>query len=532
MIKRLPISAFRLPLIAAIYLCAYILLDRYSNVGSFGVAWRPSTGLGFALMLVYGRKMAPLLFLAPVLARVLNQGLALPLWLAVIDAAIIGGGYVLATLALLRPGLRFNVALLSLRDIFVFLVAAIVSSAAVAAAVAGTLLAAGLLKTADLSSIMLQYWIGDMTGIAIVGTFAVLALTRERFILSDWRAAAKATLMALIIALAVGSARDEQLQLFFLLFLPITWIAVSSGLEGVALALMVTQIGLVAALRLSDVSVADIAAMQARMAVLAVTGLVAGALVTETRNAEQKLRENQGAIARLSRLGSMGELAIAVAHEVNQPLSAAGTYSRLVTEQLADETLKDTSIVATAEKATAQVERAALVIKRLRALVRLGRSELSPIAIGQIVQEALDLVRPALERSNIAVHVEIDDTLPPVMADSVQIGQVLINLLRNAGEAITGAAMSEGTISLTASSANPGFAEIAVQDSGPGFAAGLTEAAPVLFESNKAEGLGVGLFLCRSIVESHGGALRLDTAGAGARVSFTLPFAERAADDG
>jgi two-component system sensor kinase FixL len=530
--RRLPLSAFRLPLIGAMYLLAYVLLDRYSNVGSFGIAWRPSTGLGFALMLVHGRKMAPLLFAAPLVAGVCNPGMPLPVWLAIIEAGLIGGGYVFATLVLLRPGLNFSAALLSLRDVFLFLLAAIVSSAAVAAAVGGALFAAGRLEAGDLTSIMLQYWIGDTTGIAIVGTFGLLALTRDRFILSDWRSAAKAAVIALLIAVAVGSARNEQLQLFFLLFLPITWIAVSSGLEGIGIALLVTQIGLVAALHFSDVSVADIAAMQARMAVLAVTGLVAGALVTETRSAEQKLRENQAAITRLSRLGSMGELAIAVAHEVNQPLSAAGTYSRLVTESLADETLKDPGIIRTAEKATAQVERAALVIKRLRALVRLGRSELSPIAIGQIVEEALDLVRPALERSNIAVSVEIDDTLPPVMADRIQIGQVLINLLRNAAEAITGGAMSERGISLTASRMGPGFAEISVADTGPGFPAGLVRTGPVLFETNKAEGLGVGLFLCRSIVESHGGALRLDSCGTGACVSFTLPFARGDADGG
>lgn len=530
--KRSSHSAFHIPLVGIIYLCAYVLLDRYSDIGSFGIAWRPSTGLSFCLVLLYGRRMLPLLFLAPLLAEMVNPGLVLPVWLAIVEAVIIGGVYALATLTLLSPGLKFNAALLSLRDVFTLLIAAIISSTTVAAASTGVLFAANHPEAADLTSIALQYWIGDITGISIVGTFGLLATTRERFILSDWKAAIQVAIMALVIAVAVGSARDEQLQLFFLLFLPITWIAVSSGLEGVGIALLVTQTGLVIALQLSDMSAVDITALQARMAVLAVTGLVAGALVTETQNAERELRENQAAIARLSRLGSMGELAIAIAHEVNQPLSAAGTYSRLVTESLANETLKDPTIIATAKKATKQVERAAVVIKRLRALVRLGRSEMAPIAIEEIVQESFDLVRPVLMRSNILVDVEIAEGIPAIMADRVQIGQVLINLLRNAAEAITGAAMSEGNITLTASRKNDRFAEISVSDTGPGFSPSLTASGPNLFASNKAEGLGVGLFLCRSIVESHGGAFCLETMEVGARVVFTLPFAEVSAHDG
>jgi len=356
-------------------------------------------------------------------------------------------------------------------------------------------------------------------------------ITRERLIKPDWQAALQVAIILFALAVAVGSAEKERLQLFFLLFLPITWIAVSSGLEGVSMALLVTQIGLIAALQFFPEPMIDFTALQARMLVLTVTALVAGALVNENRRADQKLRENQAAIAKLTRLGSMAELAIAIAHEVNQPLSAAGTYSRLVTESLADETLKDPTIIITATKATAQVERAADVIKRLRALVRKDHGELSSVPLDTVIREALDRLRPILERRTIVIGVEIAPDLPPALGDRIQVEQVLFNLLRNSAEAITNATLNHGRITVQAERANAQLAQIRVIDSGPGFPAEIMR-APTLFSSTKADGLGVGLSLCRSIVEAHGGSLRIESTKNGACVSFTLPFAEASRYDG
>jgi hypothetical protein len=185
----------------------------------------------------------------------------------------------------------------------------------------------------------------------------------------------------------------------------------------------------------------------------------------------------------------MGELAIAIAHEVNQPLSAAGTYSRLVTEALGSEELSDPRIIATARKATAQVERAADVIRRLRALVRLGRSELSPTNVELVVQESLDLIRLVLERGDITIAVYADKYLPPVMADRVQVEQVLFNLLRNSAEALASAAPAKRRITIRASRVSAQLAEISVSDTGPGFPKDVIGKAPTLFSSQKADGL-------------------------------------------
>jgi two-component system, LuxR family, sensor kinase FixL len=524
--KLSPTINFSLPAAGFLYLCAYVLLDLLTDAlfaEKIGVTlWHPSVGLSLCLMLLWGTRALPLLFIAPFLAEVAVSG---NLALAAMEATAAGVGYSLAIILLLHPKVRFDTSLGSLREVFILITAAIVSSAVVSASYMAMLLAAGVLQSTEFSASALRYWVGDMVGIATVAPFGLLAIMRERLIKPDWQVALQVAIILFALAVAVGSAEKERLQLFFLLFLPITWIAVSSGLEGVSMALLVTQIGLIAALQFFPGPMIDFTALQARMLVLTVTGLVAGALVTENRRADQKLRENQAAIARLTRLGSMAELAIAIAHEVNQPLSAAGTYTRLVTESLAGETLKDPTVIVTARKATAQVERAADVIKRLRALVRKGHNELSSVQIDTIVRESLDRLHPILERRTVVISVQIEPNLPPALADRIQIEQVLFNLLRNSAEAITNAALSHGRITVEAVRASAQLAQIRVIDSGPGFPVEILRAPPP-FSSTKADGLGVGLSLCRSIVEAHGGSLRIESTKNGACVSFTLPFAE------
>jgi C4-dicarboxylate-specific signal transduction histidine kinase len=262
------------------------------------------------------------------------------------------------------------------------------------------------------------------------------------------------------------------------------------------------------------------------MLVLTITGLAAGALVTERRRAEFQLRLQQDAQARLARLGSMGELAAALAHEINQPLTAAGTYARVAAHALAlGGTPPDVAREA-ANKAVGQVERAAEVVRRLRALIRLGRSEIAPVAVGRIVQESLELLRPEIDRRNITVREELARDLPLVMADVLQVEQVLINLVRNSIEAISGADVARGSVVIEAIRDEAGLVEVRVHDNGPGFEKEQVEAPLVPFATTKADGLGVGLALSRSIIEAHGGRLWVGKQSQGAVVHFTLPTSE------
>jgi C4-dicarboxylate-specific signal transduction histidine kinase len=204
---------------------------------------------------------------------------------------------------------------------------------------------------------------------------------------------------------------------------------------------------------------------------------------------------------------------------------AAGTYARLVVDTLQAGPGKDATVVETASKAANQVERAAEVVKRLRALIRLDQSGRAPVRIERIVQETLALCQPNLDRHNVIVSVALDEKLPPVLVDLLQIEQVLINLLRNAIEAFSEADRRDGAITIEASPSGHDAVEVRLRDNGPGFAneTALDQVPPLL--SAKPEGLGIGLSLCRSIVEAHGGRMWLSGAAPGAIVHFTLPRA-------
>jgi C4-dicarboxylate-specific signal transduction histidine kinase len=246
--------------------------------------------------------------------------------------------------------------------------------------------------------------------------------------------------------------------------------------------------------------------------------------VTEHRRVQFQVRLHQDSLARLARLGSMGELAAAVAHEINQPLTAAGTYARLVADTLRSGDGDKAVMVETAGKAAAQVERAAEVVRRLRALIRLDQTGRAPIDVERIVRETLELCQPDLDRYGIRTRVALDSGLPHVLVDLLQIEQVLLNLVRNAIEAMHG--LGGGGVITVEATRTGDTVELAVSDTGPGFPPEVVAEEFLPLSSTKEEGLGVGLSLSRSIVEAHGGKLALGGDAHGARVLITLPVAK------
>lgn len=516
--------------IAVVYLAAYLLLDRISFIepyAHFGITpWSPGTGLSFPLVLLFGRRMIPFLFVAPLLSDLIYIQPPLPLPVTLLSSLLIGGSYSAALAFLLRPGLRFDPKLSSMRDLELLGLVAAISAAFVALSYVAMMTAAGLLPFKGFAAAALRYWVGDLIGIMVVAPFGLIALTRRRVLRLSTETGLQLAAIISALALVFGYVEEQQFQLFYVLFLPIIWMAVRSGSEGVAVGLVITQLGLILGVIIFPGKGHDVTAYQALMLVLATTGLVAGELVTEHRRTATQLRLHQDSLSHLARLGSMGELAAAIAHELNQPLTAAGTYTRLVYEAIGSHNADAASVAETAKKAVAQVERAAEVVRRLRALVRLDRTSRAPCSVDLIVKETLALCQPDLDRIDAGARVLLADGLPPVMVDILQIEQALLNLVRNSIEAIGDAKQSHGSISIDASVAGGGFVEISVRDSGPGFPPDLLDSPFLPFSSTKSQGFGFGLPLCKSIIEAHGGRLWLDGNSHGATVHFTLPVAK------
>ena len=518
--------------VGLVYLAAYAVLDWISFIEPYAhlgiTPWNPGTGLSFVLLLLFGLRMIPFLLISPLLADFFNQQFAMPWHTEILASVLVGGAYAIALTVLTRPGLRFDPTLASLRDLVLLLVVAVVSAAFVAAGYVSLTIAAGLLPMADFTAAAVRYWVGDVIGITVIAPFALFALTRPRILPVTTETLLQFIAIALALALVFGLAQEQQFQLFYVLFLPIVWLAVRTGSEGVSVGLLITQLGLILGIQLFPAGTFDVTAFQALMLVLAMTGLVAGELVTERRRTESQLRLQQDSLSRLARLGSMGELAAAVAHELNQPLMAAGTYTRLVNDAMSAAPVDVVTVAETAKKAVAQVERAAEVVRHLRALVRLDRSNRAPCRLERIVEETIELCQPDLDRMHVTARTAIAPDIPRVMVDLLQIEQVLINLLRNAIEAIGDSGSLRGLILIEAKLTKADFVEVRVVDSGPGFAPHLLESAFLPLSSSKAEGLGFGLPLCRSIVEAHGGKLWLDHDAHGGAVHFTLPVAKAA----
>jgi signal transduction histidine kinase len=507
--------------IAIAYLAGYVLLDWLSYVhpyGAFGITpWNPPTGLSFALILLFGVEFLPWLFVAPVLADGIVRGFALPLLAEISAGAIIGGGYAVATALLLMPRLRFDVALTTQSSLLMLLTASIVGPAVVAGIYVLMLVGFGLLPATEFVSAALRFWVGDMIGVAVLTPFLLVLMTRRRRSLLSWEGAALLAVAVAAMFAVFGFAGAYRFQLFYLFFLPVIWTAVRFGLEGVTFGLLLTQIGLITAIHYTEDTAADVTSYQALMVVLTMTGLAVGVLVSEQQRTQQQLRINQEALNRAFRLGSMGEFAAALAHEINQPLTAVANYARV-----ARNASNAAAATEAADRVIAQVDRAAEVVRRLRNLISLGRGETEPAQVRGLVDAALSYCRAELDRHGIEVEVQIARDVPTVSADAVQIEQVLVNLVRNSVEALSDAGRHDGRIVIGATCSEDAVS-VEVRDNGPGFDLDVAERASAPFTTTKPEGLGLGLSLARSIVEAHGGTLSIESGAFGASVSFTLP---------
>jgi signal transduction histidine kinase len=527
------VGALRLPAFVAglSFLVCYSLLDGaslvfpYAHVGI--TPWNPSMGLAWAFILLFGPRLLPLLFVAPLLADLLVFGLALPWWVKIFSAAISAGGYAVALSVLLHPKTRFHASLGTVRDMVLLMGAAIAATGAVALAHVTLLVASGNLLAADYQWALLRYWIGDLIGIAVVTPFLLIHAAAGKLPRPSLETALQALAIILALYMIFGLTGSAHLRLFYVLFVPIVWMGLRKGLEGATSGLVLAQIGVVVGLLLTQEKAASVTSLQALMLVLALTGLAIGVVVSERRRAERQLWLNQEAMSRISRLGSMGEFATAIAHEINQPLTAISNYTRLVKRYMETGAGSKDAAVEAAGKAVAQVERTAAIIKSLRDLIRLGRSEMGPQSVARIVRETVELLEPNLQRDRVQLKSRIPKDLPLVLADLLQVEQVLLNLVWNAVEAIEGTGSVEGTITIEAARQSPGFVEISVRDTGPGFAQDFKVAPVGPALSTKPDGLGLGLALSRSIVEAHGGRLSIGGGDGGAIVRFTLRTAEK-----
>lgn len=518
--------------VAVTYVAGYVLLDWISFVhpfGPFGITpWNPQTGLSFTLVLLFGLEFVPWLFVAPFLADLIVRQLPLPVVTEFFMVLTSGAGYGSASGLLMSARVGFDVRLSTKRSLLLLMAFTLASAALVALVRFLVLRTSGIVSSGDFFQVALRAFVGDMIGVMIFTPFLLILITRSRFPRFSWEVVLLAALIIAAIAGVFAVAVSFRLQFFYLLFIPIVWTAVRFGLEGVSSMLVVAQIGLIAAIQISGQSAIDIVSYQALMVVLAVTGLAIGVLVNEQQRTQQQLRLQQDALNRASRLGTMGEFAAAVAHEINQPLTAIANFTRLAKSAAEAQPPNAAAIVEATSSAIEQVDRAASVVRGLRDFIRLGRSQIEPVTVARLASETQSFCRADLDRFGIELETRLERDLPRVKADPLQIEQVLVNLVRNSAEALAQAGRQDGHVRIEAARETGGRVLIRVVDNGPGLDPDLAEAPIVPFTSTKGDGLGLGLSLSRSIIEAHGGRLKIDSGPGGVVASFSLPAVESA----
>ena len=246
--------------------------------------------------------------------------------------------------------------------------------------------------------------------------------------------------------------------------------------------------------------------------------------ITERKHAEDALQEARDALFRVSRITTMGELSASIAHEINQPLSAIVSNGSACLRLLADPMLD----IAEIKEAIADIiddgRRASAVLSRVRQLVKKSIPKRALVDVNAAIAEVLSFARHELHRSQVATQTAFDPNLPPIVADRVQVQQVLLNLVMNGIEAMRGVVDRAKVMRIKSETAPPGTVTVTVEDTGTGFGNNDAENIFETFFTTKEQGMGMGLSISRSIVQAHGGRLWASSgAPCGAVFSFTLP---------
>ena len=233
---------------------------------------------------------------------------------------------------------------------------------------------------------------------------------------------------------------------------------------------------------------------------------------TDVVLAEMEARRQRERLAHVARLGTMGEMAAGIAHELNQPLAAIANYTQACQRLLAAGDMDPEELGQVLGRVTAQARRAGDVIQRLRAFVRRHTPDRRNRNANELIQEILPLVEMDCRSHEVDLQLRLQEDLPRVQVDGIQLQQVLLNLTRNAVEAMNACEPETRRLEIRTRVTSGDEVEIEVTDAGPGVPPTLLEQLFEPFFTTKPEGMGLGLSLSRSIIEAHGGTLRYDSA--------------------
>ena len=509
----LPTLRLRWPDVLILVL-GYVALDWASYIhplhGLNITPWNPAPALGMLYLLRYGRRAALPLAAAILIADAWVRNLPALLPLSIALSVLLALGY-WAVAEVLRHRLSSRSIFNDRRGLLEWAGIVVMGTLANSAVFVIALSLLKLIPAGDVLPALVQYWVGDGVGALVsMPLFWMLLDDRGRAQLRatvlTWESAAYllATAPALWIAFGIGAASD--FKYFYVLFLPVVWAAARQGLAGAVFSAAIVQIGIICSVLLLRFSPITVLEIQALAAALALFGFFIGVVVDEKQRVSAELRQTL-------RLAAAGEMAAALAHELNQPLTALSAYGTAC-EQLLERGETGDRLRDTIRRMVAESFRAADVVSRLRDFFRTGATCLETVALADLLASAAAPFAAKAQQQGVVLTTEV---LPEctLFIDRLQLEVVLRNLLSNAFDAVSEQPAGSRRIRLAAHLEEAGRVCVRVEDSGPGISGATAARLFEAFQSSKASGLGLGLVISRAIAEAHGGQLFAEVADHG-----------------
>jgi signal transduction histidine kinase len=520
---------------SVLFVLLYLILAWMSDdfpMGSLNITpWNPQAALAVGLLIVHPASW-PIVWAAIASGEAFIGVERMPNGALLLSAAGLTIGYA-ATAAALRRWLGGQGAAIGHRAAIIFLAITAVGAFTSACLRGSALWAMDVVPLSQLPAVIHRGSIGDGVGLIVtLPVLVVLSSLRHRSATNAMLRLPEWWLVAIVTAAAVvgvfHQVPQDQFKWFYVLFLPVIWASTRFGAVGAVWSAALVQALLIVEVQTGQYQPQTVFELQALMAALTCTGTLLGTIVDERLAAEEALRSSL-------RLAAAGDMAAALAHELNQPLTAMSTYARasqMLARRLPESDPSARGILDVAAKMAGEAARAGDIVNRLRRFFRERSTELQPTELRGLLAEAA--ASQARRAEELKVRLELGEVqeLPPVWIDRVQIAVVLRNLVANAIEAASDAAGSgDGAPAVVVSAELDGDAVlVSVVDTGRGLSAERARAVFDATSSSKPGGMGIGLSISRAIIEAHGGRLWSEP-GAGGTFRFTLPAGPGEAHD-
>lgn len=507
-----------------LFVAVFLLFDWVSYVDAlYGLnitPWNPDPALGLAYWMRYGKRAAFPWFIANILAEILVRDLLAGWLMTAVAAALVTLGYGLIGEVLrhrFRDGNTFD----NRTTLFTWLSIVVIGSVLNSLAYISLLYFAGSIPQGQWDVAFLRFSIGDIVG--IVGSMPLLWMllsdqgrARLQTLILRWETAGYVALAILMLGIVFGHVANVEFKHFYFLFLPIVWAATRQGLYGAGLIAFVLQFGIIVIVKWMPIANIPLVELQMLGAVLALVGFFIGVMVDEQKQAAEDLKITL-------RLAAAGEMASALAHELNQPIAALVAYGNACKELLERGEMGEV-LTGAIQKMIIESGRASDVVWRLRDFFRSGAMQLEVIEVGVVVSAIAQQFATKFQEHGVEFNIA---PVPAVClrGDRLQIELVLRNLIANALDEVVKRQPGSRLITLSSERLSGERLRISVEDSGLGISSNTAAHLFEPFASTKSSGLGLGLVLSRAIVEAHGGSLWAEVGSHGI-FRLVLPSAE------